>query len=104
MKALSVGREDAGRVIEPRKRSLVEMADSVRPQGKQYHLERLRVGLDDISGVPEQGMYQKFIWETCESLMALRKKYSWTSVQARKRKWSLRSQMDHSTDEADECR
>lgn len=40
MKVLSVGREDAGRVIEPRKRLLVEMADSVRLQGRQHCLER----------------------------------------------------------------
>lgn len=40
MKVLSVGREDAGRVIEPRKKSLVEMADGVRPNGRQHRPER----------------------------------------------------------------
>ena len=86
MKALSVGREDAGRGIEPRKRVLDEMADSVSLYGKATSSRTLWEGLDDISGVEEQGMYQKFIWESCESLMTLQKKYSWTSVQARKRK------------------
>ncbi len=75
MKILSVGREDAGRVIEPRKKSLVEMADGVRLFRKAISSRTLWGGLDDISGVEEQGMYQKFILESCESLIALRKKY-----------------------------
>jgi hypothetical protein len=35
--------------------------------------------------------------------MTLQKKYLWTSIKARKRKRSLGSQIDHSTDEAGEC-
>jgi hypothetical protein len=35
--------------------------------------------------------------------MTLRKKYLWTSIKARKWKRSLGGQIDHSTDEADEC-
>jgi hypothetical protein len=86
------------------KSQIVEMADSVRLLWKATSSRTLWEGLDDISGVVEQGMYQKFIWESCESLMILQEKYLWTSLKARKRKRSLGSQIDHSTDEAEECR
>jgi hypothetical protein len=51
MKVLSVGREDVGRAIEPRKRSLDEMVDGVRLYRKATLSRTLWEGLDDISGV-----------------------------------------------------
>lgn len=59
MLVLSVGREDAGRVIEPRKKVIVEMADSVSLLGKATSSRTIWEGLDDISGVVGTGHVSK---------------------------------------------
>jgi hypothetical protein len=59
MKILSVDREDVGRVIEPRKRTLDGMVDGVRLLRKTILFRTLWEGLDNILGVVGTGHASK---------------------------------------------